>query len=181
MGLSHRYNATAKWLHWLIAAGIIYTFGLGWIMTSMAGITPTKLKYFSWHKWAGVTIFAVAIVRIAWRYARPPGPLPDHITGIHRAGSLVMHDILYAATVLVPLSGYFYSLAAGYPIVYLGLFELPVLITKHQTLTEPLRLLHAWSSYVMAGCVILHAGAACLHHFFYRDTVLKDMLPQPRS
>jgi cytochrome b561 len=178
MTLGQRYNATAKWLHWLIALGMVYTFGIGWIMTSMVGITPAKLKYFSWHKWAGVTIFVVAIGRILWRLAVPPGALPASITGLHRRASVVMHDLLYLSTLFVPVTGYLYSLAVGYPIVYLGLVELPVVMGKNPHWAEPLRLAHAWSSYLMAAAVVAHAAAALLHHFYYRDSVLSDMLPQ---
>ncbi|MGA2551327.1 MAG: cytochrome b [Burkholderiaceae bacterium] len=178
MKLRQRYNATAKWLHWIIALGMIYTFGIGWIMTSMVGITPTKLKYFSWHKWAGVTLFVIALGRIAWRIGLPPGDLPASITGWHRRASSWMHALLYVATILVPVTGYLFSLASGYPIVYLGLIELPVFMSKNPHWAEPLRLAHAWSSYVMGVAVLFHAAAALLHHFYYHDSVLKDMLPR---
>jgi len=62
-----RYSATAMSLHWLIALLIVTGFYLGWIMTDIPGFTPTKLKYFSWHKWIGVTVFALAAIRLAWR------------------------------------------------------------------------------------------------------------------
>jgi cytochrome b561 len=39
----------------------------------------------------------------------------------------------------VPLSGYFYSLAAGVPVVYFGLFELPVLIEADPAKTRARR------------------------------------------
>jgi len=177
MKVSERYNSLAKWLHWLIALGMIYTFGIGWIMTGLVGISPTKLKYFSWHKWAGVTIFVLALVRILWHLARPPRPLPASVTGLQRLLSQLMHQLLYLATLLVPATGYLYSLAAGYPIVYLGLIELPVFFGRSPAWAEPLRLAHAWSSYAMAAAVLGHAAAALLHHFYYRDGVLADMLP----
>ena len=51
------YSGPAVALHWLIALLIICGFYIGWIMTDIPGFTPTKLKYFSWHKWIGVTVF----------------------------------------------------------------------------------------------------------------------------
>lgn len=62
-----RYAHTAIALHWLIALLIICGFALGWVMTDIPGFTPTKLKYFSWHKWIGVTVFALAVIRVLWR------------------------------------------------------------------------------------------------------------------
>ena len=52
----HRYTIPAIVLHWLLALLIIGTFTLGLVMTDIPGITPSKLKYFNWHKWAGVTV-----------------------------------------------------------------------------------------------------------------------------
>ena len=71
----HRYTKTAILLHWLTALLIISGFVLGLIMTDIPGITPTKLKYYSWHKWLGVTVFALAVGRLAWRKFNPP-PAP---------------------------------------------------------------------------------------------------------
>ncbi|MFA6070981.1 MAG: cytochrome b/b6 domain-containing protein, partial [Janthinobacterium sp.] len=46
-----RYTTTAIILHWLTALLIISAFVMGLVMTDIPGLTPTKLKYFSWHKW----------------------------------------------------------------------------------------------------------------------------------
>ena len=46
-----RYTRFAILLHWLIAVLIIGAFAMGLVMTDIPGITPTKLKYYSWHKW----------------------------------------------------------------------------------------------------------------------------------
>lgn len=171
------YDAPYKWLHWLLALGIGYAFYLGWVMTGMEGITPTKLRYFSWHKWLGVTLFMLSVARIGWRWWSPPPALPETVSPRQRRAALWMHYALYFATLAVPVSGYLYSLAAGFPVVYFGRFELPVLFGKTPALIEPLRLAHAWLSYAMAAAVLLHAAAALVHHFHYRDAVLRSMLP----
>lgn len=62
-----RYHGAAIALHWLIAVLIVGGFYLGWIMTDIPGFTPTKLKYFSWHKWIGVTVLMLAVARVLWR------------------------------------------------------------------------------------------------------------------
>lgn len=177
MTTPERYNATYQWLHWLVALGVVYTFGLGWVMTGMEGITPAKLKVFSWHKWLGVTLFALSVVRIAWRCLSPPPALPATVSRRQRRAASWMHYALYCATLAVPISGYLYTLAAGYPVVFLGRFALPVLFGKTPALIEPLRQVHAWLSYAMAAGVLLHAAAALVHHFYYRDAVLTRMLP----
>src|SRR5262245_1921974 len=73
---SLRYTRTAIAFHWLIAVLIVCGFSLGWVMTDIPGFTPTKLRYFSWHKWIGVTIFALVVLRILWRATHAAPPLP---------------------------------------------------------------------------------------------------------
>jgi cytochrome b561 len=172
------YGAVAMSLHWLVALGVIATFGLGWVMTDIPGITPTKLKYFNWHKWLGVTLFALSLLRILWRAFHMPPPHAIALSRFQHLAARGMHLGLYAATLAVPLSGYLYTLAAGYPVVYLGLFQLPVLFAKSPEWIAPLKTLHAVCAYAMAAAVVMHAAAALVHHFRDRDDVLLRMLPR---
>jgi cytochrome b561 len=123
-----RYTGTAIALHWLMLLLIAAAFGLGLTMVEIPGITPTKLKFFNWHKWLGVTVFGLAVLRLAWRLWHPAPPLPAAMPGWQRRAAALTHWLLYALIFAIPLSGYFYSLAAGFPVVYLGLIPLPVLI-----------------------------------------------------
>ena len=70
-----RYTGTARALHWLAALLIFCGFGLGLFMTGLE-IAPSKLRYYAWHKWIGITVFLLAAARLAWRAAHPPLPLP---------------------------------------------------------------------------------------------------------
>jgi cytochrome b561 len=176
-----RYTATAKWLHWLMAILIIGTFLLGLTMTDMPGITPTKLKYFNWHKWAGVTVLALATLRLLWRLSHAAPPLPNSMPRWQKLVAEITHYLLYALIFAVPLSGYFYSLAAGFKVVYLGLLPLPVLIDPNPELKVQLKTLHYLLNIGLATLVTAHVGAALQHHFIHRDTVLTRMLPQRKS
>lgn len=84
---SDRYHGAAIALHWLIAALIICGFYIGWIMTDIPGFTPTKLKYFSWHKWIGVTVFALAMLRMLWRASHAAPPLPAGMSAWQRSAA----------------------------------------------------------------------------------------------
>jgi len=55
-----RYSSPAIALHWLIALALFGLIGLGFYMTGLP-MSPAKLQYFSWHKWAGVTIFLLVL------------------------------------------------------------------------------------------------------------------------
>ncbi|MES2129722.1 MAG: cytochrome b [Pseudomonadota bacterium] len=172
-----RYTKTAIFFHWLIALMIIGAFTMGLVMTDIPGITPTKLKYYSWHKWAGMTILALACLRLLWRLSHRAPAYPASMPVWQRQAASVLHLGLYALIFAVPVSGYFYTLSAGIPVVYFGLWQLPVLIEKNAELKPVLKEVHFWLNMLLAAGVGAHVAAALKHHFIDRDGVLQRMLP----
>ena len=172
-----RYTKTAMSLHWLTALLIVSAFAMGLVMTSIPGFSPAKLRYFSWHKWLGVTVFALAVLRVLWRQFNPP---PPHLANMpawqHHAASAV-HGLLYVLIFAVPLSGYLYTLSAGVPVVYLGIWPMPVFMGPNPEWKPVLREVHFWLDMTLAALVVAHAGAAIKHHVIDRDDVLRRMLP----
>jgi cytochrome b561 len=172
-----RYTKIAMLLHWLTALLIIAAFFLGLTMVSIPGFSPTKLKYFSWHKWLGVTVLLVAVLRVLWRKANRPPPALASIPAWQHAVAEGMHYLLYFLIFAVPVSGYFYTYAAGVPVVYLGLWQLPAVIAPDPELKATLKTVHYVLTMTMAAAVVAHALAALKHHFIDRDVTLKRMLP----
>lgn len=176
---TERYTLPAAILHWVIAALIVATFPLGLYMVDLP-LSPSKLKYYSWHKWIGVTVFLLAMARVAWRFGhRPPQPLPGQprwqVAAAHAA-----HAVLYALLIAVPLSGWLYSSAAGFPTVYLGLVQLPDLVPKDERLKDTLKLAHLVLTYATGALVLLHVLAALKHALVDRDGTLSRMSLRPR-
>jgi cytochrome b561 len=175
--MPQQYTKTAMALHWLIALLIIAAFFLGLTMTDIPGITPTKLKYYSWHKWMGCTVFGLACLRLLWRLFHTAPPYPASMGKLQQHAANVMHVLLYILIFAVPLSGYFYSLAAGIPVVYLGLVKMPVLIDPNPELKPLLKSIHYTLNMLMAAGVVMHVLAALKHQFIDRDRIFKRMLP----
>jgi cytochrome b561 len=172
-----QYTKTAMALHWLIALLIIAAFFLGLTMTDMPGISMTKLKYFSWHKWLGCTVFGLACLRLLWRLFHSAPPYPAAMGKLQRHAANVTHALLYILIFAVPLSGYFYTLASGFPVVYLGLVKLPVLMDPNPDLKPVLKSVHYTLTMLMAAGVVMHVLAALKHQFIDRDNIFKRMLP----
>lgn len=175
--MQQRYTLTAIFFHWLIAVLIVGAFTMGLVMTDIPGITPTKLKYYSWHKWAGVTVLALAALRLLWRLTHAAPAYPASMPVWQKSAAHALHGLLYVLIFAVPLSGYLYTLSAGIPVVYFGLFQLPVVIAPNPELKPLLKGVHYWLNMGMAGAVALHVAAALKHQFIDRDGVLKRMLP----
>ena len=178
--MPNRYTAPAILLHWLIFALIACGFTLAVYMVDLP-LSPQKLKYFSWHKWIGVTVFLLAVARLAWRATHPAPALPASLPDWQRRAAAASHVLLYMLILVIPLTGWIYSSAAGVPTVYLGMVQLPDLLAKDKPLADLLKVVHVTLNYSMLMLVIIHAAAAFKHHFVDRDEVLARMLPFVKS
>ena len=167
------YTRTAVALHWTIAGLIVCGFTLGWIMTDLE-VSPLRVRMFNWHKWVGVTILGLAIIRGIWRLThRAPPLLPMPVW--QRIAAHTLHFILYALLFLQPLSGWMYSNASGYPVVYLGLIPLPNLVAKNKATADILMEWHEVLGWCLLVVIALHVAAALKHHFIDRDATLSRM------
>ena len=177
---SARYSFVAIVLHWVLALAILSAFVVGVYVEDLP-LSPAKLKIINWHKWAGVTILFLSALRLVWRLThRPPG-LPASIEqampGWQRAAYHGTHHLMYALFFIVPLMGWAYSSAKGFPIVWFGVWPLPDLVSPNPDLAKVLKELHELSALGLMGLVGLHVAAALKHQFVDRDGLLDRMRP----
>lgn len=173
---TERYNRTAIFLHWLVGLGILGTLGLGLYMVDLP-FSPAKLQIYSWHKWAGMTLLFLAVVRLAWRLSHPAPALPDTMGPLTRLAAHAGHWALYILMLAIPLSGWLMSSAQGFSVVWFGVLPLPDLVAKNLELGEWLNSIHLILNYTLIATLIGHIGAALHHHFIKKDTVMSRMLP----
>ena len=172
----NRYTNTAIALHWLIALLIFIAFPLGLYMSDLK-LSPTKLQLFSYHKWIGITVLVLAVVRVIWRVTHTPPPLPDSISKLQQMASHMVHGILYLMLFAVPLTGWLMSSAKGFKTVWFGVLPLPDLLDKDKELGHLLEVVHQSLNYILLVLVVLHVAALIKHRFIDHDDVLARMLP----
>ena len=174
-----RYNMVSIVLHWLIALMIFCAFPLGLYMADLP-LSPQKLQYYSWHKWAGVSIFFLVLLRILWRIGhKPPAPLP--MPKLQLLAAEAVHHLLYVFMVIIPLSGWLMSSAKGFQTVWFGVLPLPDLLEKNHDLGELLEVVHEFLNYGLLLLVGVHFAAALKHHFIDKDGLLSRMNPFART
>ncbi|MBN8488850.1 MAG: cytochrome b [Burkholderiales bacterium] len=175
MNASERYTGVAIALHWLLALLIVGAFGVGLYMADLPN-SLAKLKLYNWHKWVGVTILALSALRLVWRLThRPPADVPG--PRWQQLAAHATHHALYALFFLVPLAGWAYSSAKGFPIVWFGVLPLPDFVPKDEALAELIKPWHESLAWLMALLVVLHVAAAIKHHVFDRDGLINRMRP----
>lgn len=178
MSAETRYRGPAILAHWLMAALILALLPLGFYMQGLP-LSPAKLQLYAWHKWAGMTVLLLAVLRLAWRLThRPPPPLPGPAWQLQIAA--LTHALLYLLLFAVPLAGWLMSSAKGFPVVWFGLLPLPDLVGRDEALGRLFQIAHQGLAWGMAVLVLLHLAAALKHHWVDRDGTLARMLPGPR-
>jgi cytochrome b561 len=170
-----RYTTTAIALHWLLALLILGSLAVGLTMTGMP-FSPLRLKLYNWHKWAGVTILLLSALRLLWRLTHRPPPTPPMPAWQARAAHLA-HLALYVLFFAVPLAGWTYSSAAGFPIVLFGVLPLPDFVPVSRALAATLKPVHATLAWTLGAVVAVHVAGALKHQFIDRDGLLQRMRP----
>lgn len=174
--MSSHYTTTAKSLHWLMAVLFFGMLGLGFYMQGLP-LSPEKLKLYSWHKWIGVTVFLLALIRIAWRVTHQPPALPQSMPRLMQVAAHAGHHMLYMLMFLIPLSGWLMSSAKGFQTVWFGILPIPDLLEKNKELGDLLLIVHVSLNYLFIAVLVGHIGAALKHHFIDKDDILTRMLP----
>ena len=99
-----RYTRLAIWLHWLIAAGIFINLFLGFTMDSL--FANTRGQVIAIHASVGLSVLALAMLRLFWRLTNRPPELPSAFPSWERHAATAGHFLLYVGMILLPLSGW---------------------------------------------------------------------------
>ncbi len=169
-----RYSSVAMALHWLIGLAIIGNLIGG--LTHDAFPPDQRAIVMALHKSMGLLILALSFVRIGWRLANAPPPLPAHMTGGERLAAKATHIGFYALMLLLPMSGWALASAGRRPLEMFWLVavpKLPVDAAMRGTFGEA----HEILGWVTIALLALHVLAVVKHQWFDRDNVLARMLP----
>jgi cytochrome b561 len=143
-------------------------------------LSPQKLRFLSYHKWVGITVFLLSAARLLWRLSHPAPALPDTMKPWEKTAAHASHIALYVLFFAAPISGWLFSSAAGFKTVYLTLVPIPDLLEKNKEVADVLRVVHRSINYLLAAVIAVHAAAALKHHFVDRDDVMRRMLPSTK-
>ncbi|GBF59431.1 cytochrome b561 [Candidatus Phycosocius bacilliformis] len=179
------YTLVAVVLHWVIAAAILMQILGGWAMEDLKG--AEKFAAFQLHKSAGLTILLLSLLRLFWRLANPPPPLPETMKAWEVTAAKATHIALYALMIGIPLGGWVIISTSPYNIAthWWGLFEWPRLpladLPFRKELNEMAKAGHSVAAWGVIVLFVIHVGAALKHMFINEDDVMARMLPFMRS
>lgn len=172
---SRAWGSISKALHWLIVLLIINQWVIAERAENATGLA--KVQAIGWHKSFGMTILALAIVRLVWRWLNPVPTLDGVTRTWERRLAGFSHLLLYGSIFAIPISGWLMSSARNFPVSWFGVFQFPDLIGPDKPTYELLRDVHGALFSVLVCVALLHIAGALKHHFVDRNDVLKRMLP----
>lgn len=160
-------------LHWLMAVLIIGLLILGLYMVQLP-ISLQKLKLYGWHKAYGFLALFLFIVRLVWRLINRTPALNLPRWEVISARSV--HALFYVFMLLMPLTGWMITSAAGLPASFFGLITLPNLVGPDDHLRQIFEAAHQWFGYALIALIALHAAAALKHYVINKDDILQRMI-----
>jgi len=176
------WGLPARLLHWTMAVIMIAMLGLGFYTANIVTDVYVQFELVQIHKSWGFVVFALAILRVLWRFANPTPALPAGMKAWQVKASHWSHRALYALIFLLPLSGWLMSSASTLQELYgvknmvFGLFEMPdPFVPGSETLESIFATLHMVFAIALTAILLAHVGAALKHHYLDRDAVLTRM------
>ena len=171
-----RYGHITRALHWIIVVGIIAQYFLAEAGESERNST-TAMSPMDWHVSIGLTLLALAVVRVLWRAVDRTPDWPAQMPRYEKILARAVHVGLYALLFAIPISGWLLSSFEGESVRLFGWLDLPSLATTNQAREHLLEDVHEALFNVLFALAVLHVIAALKHHFVDRDSVLRRMLP----
>ena len=181
----HGYGGATKVMHWLIALlfALQYTSAAIMLRTPGDGATlgVSQATYYNWHKSLGLVVLVTTVFRLL---NRAVGELPPWASTLSPVEKMAIHKaetLLYAAMLIMPLSGFVYVMAGDYGVKLFGIVDLPNPIGPVPLLATVARWVHVGAGILLLLPLGLHLGLVLGHHFGLKDRLIHRMLPHRRD
>ena len=173
------YDRIAKAVHWTTLLLIAAVYVAVWASHAAASREQSALLV-QLHRSIGVTIFALTLFRLAWRWTARIPPLPVELPLYQKLAARVTEYALYVLLLFQPALDLLKTNARGRRVDFYFLGELPPVIGADKVLAKQATAAHQLVAYLLLALIALHAAAGLFHHYVRRDNVLNAMLPGRR-
>ena len=170
-----RFGLITKLVHWGLFGLFCVQYFLVYRREFLPKDSPESTQYILLHKSFGVIILGMALFFVVWRKLGSRPGWPSTMNFAQKALAKIVHLSLLFVMFAMPISGILMSQYHGYPVSVFG-NEIPNVVSTDKELSSLCRNIHVILSYVVIGLVGLHILGGLVHHFYYRDRVLKNML-----
>jgi len=179
--MPERYDRVAAALHWLIGIALLGQITFGFLLDDIAPRgTVSRGPVINLHKSFGIVLAVLIVLRLAWRLAHRPPPLPRSMPEWQRIAARWSHRALYACMIVMPVSGYVGSNFSKRGVKFFGI-DLPPWGPDIKIVYDALNQVHIVTAWIFTALIVLHVLAALRHATIARDGVFARMWPWGRS
>ncbi|MFZ4761465.1 MAG: cytochrome b [Alphaproteobacteria bacterium] len=177
--LRKRYHAAAILLHWLMAIAFLGMLASGLVMTEDFLDKSQKFQLYQWHKSLGVLLLSLFFVRLMVRFVARKPALSIRMKPLEKKAANLVHGLLYAIMLLLPLSGWVMvsSSPYGLPTIVFGVFEWPHIpkIAANLAIEHRAKEAHEILANFFMVLIALHIGAVLKHWLVDKENLLPRM------
>ena len=168
-----RYDPRTIFFHWAIALLIVLQFAGGWTIDYFPRGT-LRVDARSLHITIGALTAILLVARLRWRVTggRRLRLVDKGVLNVAAKGT---HWGLYALLLAMVSVGLFLTWSRGDNLY--NLVRIPAFDPANRTLPDQVQELHATIGWFIIGLAGIHAAAALVHHYVWRDGILARMLP----
>lgn len=164
-------------IHWLVFLLVIVT----WCAMDLRGFFSREYRpWFNMvHVSCGMTILMLMVARLVIRLKRPAPPITPKpkswMTGMAHLG----HLVIYLLFIALPIIGLCLMYNRGHPWLAFGLV-MPHAADSNFERVDFFKHYHVLLAEISYYAVGLHALAALLHHYVWKDNALLRMMPKKK-
>jgi cytochrome b561 len=175
-GVPSTYDGVMRAIHWATLVLVVSTF-VAVCIADPAIVGPYARQVVHIHRSFGLTIAALTIFRLTWRWRARIPPLPADVPAVQKIAARGAEALLYLLLIAQPVVGLLYTNAYGLRVNLFLLVEVPSVIERNRPLAVQLGNIHSFLGYSLLALIGIHSAAALFHHFMRQDDVLNAMLP----
>jgi cytochrome b561 len=173
---TERYGSLSIGLHWFMLLLLVAVYACIELRGFFPRGSEPREALKTWHTMLGLSVFVFVWLRLLSNTIGHFPPIEPEPPRWQTLSGRLMHVVLYALMIFMPLAGWLMLSAEGKPIPFFGL-HLPALISESKSAAELIKEIHVTAGTVGYFLIGLHALAALFHHYVMRDNTLWRMLP----
>ena len=169
----NEYGLLAKLFHWVTFIVLIAQVPFGFYLVGLE-FSVRRIDLENIHILVGISIFYITLFRLIWKFLNPsPKEWKSHFKGQAFVAS-ANHFLLYLTIFTITLSGILKKLYMGETLNFI--FFKYGFQKDNFVIADTYYQVHIYANYLLLALVSLHIGAVIVHHFIFKDKILKKIL-----
>ena len=166
------YGLLAKLFHWVTFIALIIQVPFGFYLVGLE-FSDRRIDLENIHILLGISIFYLVLFRLIWKLINPK---PKHWKEFFKGQTLIAdinHFLLYLSIFTITASGILKKLYMGEKLNFI--FFIYGFKKDNFQLADLYYEMHIFANYLLIALVVVHILAVIVHHFIFKDKILKKI------